>query len=130
MRTYIVPFLFLLLLSSCDQIGQALGLTVISVENSTDIDGFEVFGNGEKQFTLDAGEKDSFTANGDEVSSVRVVVRHQNLDSDLVMTIRLTGEGGGSAKLLISEEILLNRKRLVLTCPGCAGSGKSNPVSW
>ena len=130
MRTYIIPFFFVLSFSSCDQIGQALGLTVISVENSTDMDGFEVFGNGEKQFTLDAGEKDSFTANGADVSSVRVVVRHRNLSSDLVMTIRLTGEGGGSAKLLISEEVLLNEKRLVLTCPGCASSGKSNPLSW
>ena len=130
MRTYIIPFFFVLSFSSCDQIGQALGLTVISVENSTGMDGFEVFGNGEKQFTLDAGEKDSFSVNGADVSSVRVVVRHQSLSSDLVMTIRLTGEGGGSAKLLISEEIVLNRKRLVLTCPGCASSGKSNPLSW
>ena len=130
MRTYMVPLLFLLSFSSCDQIGQALGLTVISVENSTDIDGFEVFGNGKKQFTLDAGEKESFSVNGADVSSVRVVVRHQGLSSDLVMTIELTGEGGGSAKILISEEIVLNRKRIVLTCPGCANSGKSNPVSW
>ena len=130
MRKYMVPFFFLLSFSSCDQIGQALGLTVISVENSTDIDGFEVFGNGEKQFTLDAGEKESFSVNGADVSSVRVVVRHKGLSSDLVMTIELTGEGGGSAKILISEEIVLNRKKIVLTCPGCARSGKSNPLSW
>lgn len=130
MRTYMVPFLFLLPLSSCDQIGQALGLTVISVENSTDRDGFEVFGNGEKQFTLNAGDKKSFSVNGADVSSVRVVVRHQGLSSDLVMTILISGDGGGSAKILISEEIRLNQRRIVLTCPGCDSSGKSNPVSW
>ena len=92
MRTYMVPLLFLLPLSSCAQIGQALGLTVISVENSTDRDGFEVFGNGEKRFTLNAGDKKSFSVNGADVGSVRVVVRHQGLSSDLIMTMALLHE--------------------------------------
>ena len=128
MKTYTLLILLILALLSCDQIKQAVGQLVVSVENATDIDGFEIFANGQKQFNLDAGDKKSFSVSGVDTGSIRVIVRHRTLLSDLVLTLINSDNGGGSAKLLISTEVRLGQEVVVLTCPGCESRGKSNPI--
>lgn len=114
---------------SCDQIKQAVGQLVISVENATEIDGFEVFANGQKKFDLDAGDKKSFSLSGLDTGSVRVVVRHRTLlSSDLVFTLIHSESGGGSANLVISTEVSFGSEVVVVTCPNCGSSGKANPI--
>ena len=124
-----MPVLLAILLSlsfaSCDLAKQAVGQVVVSVENTTDVDGFEVRANGERKFTLNSGDKKTFSLSGIGTSSIRVVVRHEtHLDSDLVFTLTNPGSGGGSAKLVISTEIRFGQTVILLTCPGCGGSSK------
>lgn len=126
--TFLIFLIFALI--SCDQIKQAVGQIVISVENATDMDGFEIFANGKKRFSLDSGDKKSFSVSGLDTGSIRVIVRHRNLLSDLVLTVINSESGGGSAKLLISTEIRSGREVAVLTCPGCESNGKSNPIKY
>ena len=123
----IVAALLFLSFASCDLARQAVGQLVISVENTTDIDGFEVRANGERKFTLNAGDKKSFSLDGLGTSSVRIVVRHEGFNSDLVFT--LTGpeeKGGGSAKLVISTEIRFGQTVAILTCTNC--EERSKPI--
>ena len=129
MKTCNFLIFLILALISCDQIKQAAGQLVVSVENATEIDDFEIFANGQKQFNLDAGDKKSFSVSGLDTGSIRVVIRHRTLlSSDLVFTLINSESGGGSAKLLISTEISFGREVVVVTCPGCESRGKSNPI--
>lgn len=124
MLVLLVALLFLSL-ASCDLAKQAVGQVVISVQNTTDIDGFEVRANGERQFTLNSGDKKSFSLDGLNTSSVRIVVRHRTrLNSDLVFTLVNPEAGGGSAKLVISTEIRFGQTVIFLTCSNCEESWK------
>ena len=125
MKAIVTLSLLVVALNSCDLAKQALGQVVISVANTTDIDGFEVFANGEKQFTLDSGDKESFSLSGLTTSSIRIVVRHRiRLNSDLVFVLANSEAGGGSAKLVISTEIRYGQTVIVLICSNCGESSK------
>ena len=65
---FLIPFI---LLAACDTVKQLTGQVVVSVENATEIDGFEVYAHGKKRFSLDAGEKKSFSVSGVGTSPIR-----------------------------------------------------------
>ena len=133
---YLVLFTVFTLLASCDTVKQLIGGIVVSVENTTEIDGFEVYAQGKKEFSLNAGEKKSFSITGSSTSSIRIAIRHERLSSDVIFTLTNPKDEdgdrtGGSADLVIATEIRLGREIVVLTCTNCdRSSGKSNPVSY
>lgn len=122
----------------CDELKQLLGQVVVSVENATTQSGFRVSANGEHKFDLVAGEKKSFSVNTNKIGSVRIVVSHTALSTDLTFTVLTPGNDGGSAALLISKELFLGSEIYRLTCPGCesllghttepVGNNSTNPL--
>ena len=110
---------FFLLLVGCDELKQALGQVVVSVNNRTSLNGVEIRANGERKFTLNQNEKKSFSVSGLTTNSIRVIASHSQLNSDLVFTVIASGNDGGRADLLLSTELVAGSERIRLTCPGC-----------
>ena len=110
--------------SGCDAVKQLFGEVFVSVENLATLEGermngIAILANGEMRFTLDYAQKKTFTVNGRETGSIRVVARHSALVSDVTFTVVVPGNEGGSAELLLSTEKFLGEDRVVMNCPGC-----------
>lgn len=125
MKTRLLVALFVLLPHlGCDELKQFFGEVVVSVQNSATlggqpVNGITIIANGKTEFTLNNGEKKTFTISNRDVGSIRVVAKHSSFSSDLTFTIATPGNEGGSAALLLSTEMFLGSERVVMTCPGC-----------
>ena len=143
MKQTLILLVGLGVIGACDELKQALGEVVVSVENRATLggqplSGIAIIANGETKFTLGASEKKSFSVRGISTGSIRVLARHEALPSDLAFTVLTPGSSGGSAAIIISTEILLGSEVVVMRCPGCeslfsqqSGSARpetSNPI--
>jgi len=114
--------LLLLLLGGCEAAKALAGIFTVEVHNlvlinGQRLDGVTIKANGVTKFTIDYGQKKTFTH---QQGSVIITATHPQISTDPQITLNLQGDLGLRANMVLSTRKILGIDIAVLNCNNCS----------